>query len=191
MLSLGLRDSRLYKATCELKAARQYIQRCSSVLMQGQWNATCSALCGKIYRWLLVQACNIKFCHLLHDLEGEIWRRTDVTSPTIHRIRVYYIREQIAFVSGELASRASCLTWVLLALNGLTDFLLDELVIRKWVMAHRRRGPRRFRAPAPGWDRFTGSSSQKFACLDSLYLGQRNFSISNISILIYELQLDF
>jgi hypothetical protein len=93
-------------------------------------------------------------------------------------------------VSGESVSRALCVTWVLLALNRLTDCLLDELVIRKWVMAHRRRGLRRFRAPAPAWDRFAGSSSQKFACLDSLYLGQPNFRFSNISILKYELQVD-
>ena len=56
------------------------------------------------------------------------------------------VQKQIAFVAAEKNIQRA---WsVLLALYGLTNCLLDELVIRKWVMAHKRRGPRRFRAPA-------------------------------------------
>jgi hypothetical protein len=40
------------------------------------------------------------------------------------------------------------------------------------------------------WDRFTGSCSNKSACLDLLYLGNSDFRITNISILKYELQLE-
>ena len=57
-------------------------------------------------------------------------------------------QKQIAFVVGEKFRVPAAWRWVLLALHELRDSLLDELVIRKWVMARKRRGPRRFWAPA-------------------------------------------